>query len=108
MHLHHKSSRSTVTKSSEYETRYENVDIVITYAIRDTGLKYSIRSIDKDVSAADLVRHLVDGHGVGGGHKTMAGGFIPAENFPGDRSYGTFSRVRAIEFIESDGVNGRR
>jgi nanoRNase/pAp phosphatase (c-di-AMP/oligoRNAs hydrolase) len=99
---------SLLGSASDILLSVENVDIVVTYAIRDTGLKYSIRSIDKEVNAADLVRHLVDGHGVGGGHKTMAGGFIPAENFPGDRSYGTFSRVRAIEFIESDRVNGRR
>ncbi len=86
----------------------ENVDIVVAYAIRDTGLKYSIRSIDKNISAADLVRHLVQGYGVGGGHATMAGGFITTERFPIDRSYSTFSRFRAIEFVESVVVSGRR
>lgn len=78
----------------------ENVDIVVAYAIRDTGLKYSIRSIDKKVDASELVRYLVRGYGIGGGHASMAGGFIPADDFPKDRSYETFSRVRAIEFIE--------
>ena len=86
----------------------EDVDVVVAYAVRENGLKYSIRSIDPDVDAADLVRHLVHDYGVGGGHGTMAGGFIPAENFPGNRSYETYSRVRAIEFIEKDVIAGRR
>jgi nanoRNase/pAp phosphatase (c-di-AMP/oligoRNAs hydrolase) len=79
----------------------ENVDIVVAYSIRRTGIKYSIRSIDPRVNASDLARRIVDGYGVGGGHATMAGGFIPSERFPADRSHATFSRVRAIEFIES-------
>jgi nanoRNase/pAp phosphatase (c-di-AMP/oligoRNAs hydrolase) len=99
---------SLLGSASDILLSVENVDIVVAYAIRDTGLKYSIRSIDTNISAADLVRHLVKGYGVGGGHDTMAGGFIPAEEFPGDRSYGTFSRFRAIEFIEKDILSGRR
>jgi len=99
---------SLLGSASDILLSVENVDIVVAYAIRDTGLKYSIRSIDKYVSAAELVRHMVKGYGVGGGHDTMAGGFIPAEEFPVDRSYGTFSRFRAIEFIEKDTISGRR
>lgn len=99
---------SLLGSASDILLSVENVDIVVAYAIRDTGLKYSIRSIDKDVSAADLVRHLVEGYGVGGGHITMAGGFIRGETFPDNRSYETFSRVRAIEFVEMDSVSGRR
>lgn len=98
---------SLLGSASDILLSVENVDVVVSYAIRSTGLKYSIRSIDKNISAADLVRHLVKGYGIGGGHVTMAGGFIPAENFPEDRSYGTFSRVRAIEFIENEIENGR-
>jgi len=99
---------SLLGSASDILLSVENVDIVVAYAIRENGLKYSIRSIDQDVSAADLVRHIVRGCGVGGGHRTMAGGFIPNDCFPESRSYGTFSRVRAIEFIEADIVSGRR
>jgi nanoRNase/pAp phosphatase (c-di-AMP/oligoRNAs hydrolase) len=81
----------------------ENVDVVVAYAIRDNGLKYSIRSIDANVDASALVRFLVRDYGIGGGHAAMAGGFIPADNFPKDRSFETFSRVRTIEFIEKGG-----
>ncbi len=81
----------------------ENVDVVVAYAIRDNGLKYSIRSIDQNIPADRLVRFIVSGLGVGGGHATMAGGFIPAEKFPADKSYGTFTRVRTIGFVERNG-----
>jgi nanoRNase/pAp phosphatase (c-di-AMP/oligoRNAs hydrolase) len=86
----------------------QDVDIVVAYAIRKNGLKYSIRSIDSRISAADLVRHLVGTCGIGGGHATMAGGFIPSDRFPENRSYGTYTRVRAIEYIEKDILEGRR
>lgn len=86
----------------------KDVDIVVAYAVREKGIKYSVRSIDPGVDAAELVRHLVAHCGIGGGHTTMAGGFIPAGSFPANRSYGTFSRVRAIEFIEKDVISGRR
>ena len=99
---------SLLGSASDILLSVENVDIVVAYAIRDNGLKYSIRSIDEYTSAAELVRHLVKGYGVGGGHATMAGGFISKEVFPKDRSYGTFSRFRAIEFIEKDVISGRR
>ncbi len=85
----------------------QDVDIVVAYAVRSNGLKYSIRSIDPDVDAAELVRHMVGTCGVGGGHQTMAGGFIPSECFPEKKSYGTYSRVKAIEFIERDVIEGR-
>ena len=78
----------------------ENVDIVVAYAVRKTGLKYSVRSIDKKVAASDLIKHIVGSYGVGGGHKTMAGGFIPKEKFPSDRSYATYTRVAAVNYVE--------
>ena len=99
---------SLLGSASDIFLSVENVDIVVAYAIRDNGLKYSVRSIDETVQADHLVRHIVAGLGVGGGHRTMAGGFIPADRFPADRSYETFTRVRTIDYIEGDGLNGRR
>ena len=93
---------SLLGSASDILLSVENVDIVVAYSVRQSGIKYSIRSLDPDVSAADLVRHLVKDYGIGGGHATMAGGFIGSAGFPTDRSPGTFSRVRAINFIERD------
>ena len=77
------------------------VNIVIAYAVRDIGVKLSIRSIKENIKASDLVRHLVEGCGVGGGHDNMAGGFIPAENLSPNRVLDTFIKKRAITFYEN-------
>jgi nanoRNase/pAp phosphatase (c-di-AMP/oligoRNAs hydrolase) len=76
------------------------VNIVVAYASRETGIKLSIRSTTPRIKANDLVRCLVEGIGVGGGHDHMAGGFIPRENLIGNRSVDTFLKHRAIAFYE--------
>ena len=76
------------------------VNIVVAYAVRDKGIKLSVRSTCMEVKANNLVRHLVEGCGVGGGHDNMAGGFIPAEKLSSLRSLDTFIKHRAIGFYE--------
>ena len=79
------------------------VNIVVAYAIRESGIKLSVRSTRRGIKANDLVRYLVEGIGVGGGHDHMAGGFIPRENLIGGRSIDTFLKHRAINFYEQTG-----
>jgi len=76
------------------------VNIVVAYAVKEKGIKLSVRSICGKVKANDLVRFLVEGCGVGGGHDNMAGGFIPIENLSKSRVLDTFIKHRAIEFYE--------
>jgi hypothetical protein len=47
-----------------------------------------------------MVRQLVEGCGVGGGHDNMAGGFIPTENLASSRVLDTFLKHRAITVYE--------
>ena len=76
------------------------VNIVIAYAERETGVKLSVRSISDGIKANDLVRALVEGCGVGGGHDNMAGGFIPREKLRASRELDTFIKHRSIAFYE--------
>jgi nanoRNase/pAp phosphatase (c-di-AMP/oligoRNAs hydrolase) len=76
------------------------VNIVIAYAVRDNGIKLSVRSTCEKIKANDMVRFLVEGCGVGGGHDNMAGGFIPTENLSNFRLLDTFLKHRAIAFYE--------
>jgi len=76
------------------------VNIVIAYAVKEKGIKLSVRSISNNIKANDLVRFIVEGYGVGGGHDNMAGGFIPIENLSASRVLDTFIKHRAIEFYE--------
>ena len=76
------------------------IKIVVAYAVRESGIKLSIRSTSNKIKANDLVRCLVEGCGVGGGHDNMAGGFIPMENLKQSRLLDTFIKHRAIAFYE--------
>jgi nanoRNase/pAp phosphatase (c-di-AMP/oligoRNAs hydrolase) len=79
------------------------VNIVVAYAIRNTGIKLSVRSTCPRIKANDLVRRIVADSGVGGGHDHMAGGFIPRENLSDSRLIDTFIKHRAISFYEQAG-----
>ena len=76
------------------------VNIVIAFSERENGIKLSVRSITGKIKANDLVRYLVEGCGVGGGHDNMAGGFIPRENLSASRVLDTIIKHRAITFYE--------
>ena len=78
------------------------VEIVIAYAVRENGIKLSVRSTCDKILANNLVRHLVEGCGVGGGHDNMAGGFIPLENLSPLRVLDTFLKHRAIAYYEKN------
>ncbi len=77
------------------------VNVVVAYSPRPEGIKFSLRSIDGMVSAEDMVKNLLKDMGFGGGHRSMAGGFLPRENMPDNRSIHTFVRHRAISYLES-------
>ena len=91
---------SLLGAASDIVITISGVDVVVSYSMRDAGVKYSTRSVTPRVNAGRLVRHIVDGYGIGGGHDSMAGGFITREKFPLGRSVDTFTRHRAIGFIE--------
>jgi nanoRNase/pAp phosphatase (c-di-AMP/oligoRNAs hydrolase) len=76
------------------------VEIVIAYSIRENGIKFSIRSTCSKIKANAMVRCIVEGCGVGGGHDNMAGGFIPNENLSASRLLDTFVKHRAIAYYE--------
>lgn len=66
---------------SDFILALDVVEVSIVYANRSDGIKFSVRSeITDRVDAGSLTREALKGIGNGGGHKTMAGGFIPAEN----------------------------
>lgn len=65
---------------SDFILSLDVVDVSIVYAVRKDGLKFSVRSEVDEVDAGELVEKALDGYGGGGGHKTMAGGFVPKES----------------------------
>ena len=77
------------------------VNLVVAYSPRENGIKFSLRSIIPEVSAEEMIRYILQGRGFGGGHHSMAGGFLPGENLEEGKSLHTFIRHRAISFIEN-------
>ena len=73
------------------------VDISIVYAVRRDGIKFSVRSEHGDIDAGKMVAKVLKDYGSGGGHREMAGGFIPKENM--DRIDGMHARIEE-EFMK--------
>ena len=63
------------------------IDVAVIYNDRAEGVKFSVRSERPDVDAGKLVSEALFGLGRGGGHSTMAGGFVPADVFATLGSY---------------------
>ncbi len=80
----------------------EGTSIVVSYAKRPDGIKFSVRSGEKYIYADELVKYILKDKGVGGGHKEMAGGFIPLEEmyFLQNKELDTYVRYRTIGFVE--------
>lgn len=56
------------------------VDVAVVHARREDGIKLSVRSEVASVNAGNLVAKALTKIGKGGGHSSMAGGYIPKEN----------------------------
>jgi len=65
---------------SDFILALDVVDVSIVYSVRKDGLKFSVRSEVEAVDAGKLVAAALSGYGSGGGHKAMAGGFVPNES----------------------------
>lgn len=53
------------------------VEVAIVFSYREDGIKISVRSEDPHIHAGNLIHGALAEVGSGGGHATMAGGFIP-------------------------------
>jgi nanoRNase/pAp phosphatase (c-di-AMP/oligoRNAs hydrolase) len=91
---------SLLASAGDIVLSLDTVDVVVAYSMRPSGMKLSVRSEAEAVKANDLARFVLEGLGFGGGHNHMAGGFLPADKLPADRSLDTFVRHRAILFVE--------
>lgn len=95
---------SLLGTASDIVTTISGVNVVVSYSIRDSGIKFSTRSINGKIKANNLVRFILDGIGFGGGHDSMAGGFLPADKMDDNKNLDTFVRHRAITYIEETHV----
>lgn len=73
-----------VAMLSDFLLSLVEVEAVVLYAKRQNGIKFSFRSERSDVHAGEMAKLCLDGLGNGGGHATMAGGFVQNGVLPDD------------------------
>lgn len=65
-----------VAMISDFILSLNVVNVAVVYAVRDNGLKFSVRSEIKEVNAGRITFEALKDIGSGGGHQAMAGGSI--------------------------------
>lgn len=61
---------------SDFLLSLSEIEVVILFSRRENGYKFSIRSERKDIHAGNLANAVLSPIGNGGGHASMAGGFV--------------------------------
>ena len=93
-------SEAMLGQISDFILTLREVDFVLSHTFRDNGLKFSARSSSKYIDASMVIRHALSTFGDGGGHSTMAAGFIP--NVANENVVSTIATIadeRAIAYI---------
>lgn len=62
---------------SDFVLALDEVGLSVVYSIKSDGIKLSVRSDSIKLDAGRLTNEALKGIGNGGGHPTMAGGFVP-------------------------------
>ena len=65
---------------TEFILSLASVNVSIVYAYRSEGLKFSVRSEMPSIDCGNLIQKALKGIGSGGGHYSMAGGFVPYDS----------------------------
>ncbi len=70
-------SEAIIGSISDFLLTVSEVDFTLVYSYRVGGLKFSVRSESRAVDAGKVIKEALKGFGDGGGHATMAAGFLP-------------------------------
>lgn len=62
---------------SDFIMSLDEVTFSVVYSYRAGGIKFSVRNEEIGLDAATVIRECLSGYGSGGGHATMAAGFVP-------------------------------
>lgn len=68
---------SLIASISDFMLSLSEVDCSIVYSLRQDGIKLSVRSCDPNIDSGKIANLALRGIGSGGGHQSMAGGFVP-------------------------------
>lgn len=68
-----------IANISDFMLALKEVSFSVVYSRKDGGIKLSVRSEKSSLDAGKIISKALEGIGNGGGHASMAGGFIPFE-----------------------------
>lgn len=91
-------SESTLGQISDFLITLREIDFIVVHSYRDSGVKFSVRSENAKLDAAEIIKSVLSDCGDGGGHTTMAAGFIP--NIQNTNSATTISILIEQRFLE--------
>lgn len=69
--------QALIASVSDFMLALVTVSFSVVYSRNSEGIKLSVRSEKKALDAGKIVARALEGIGSGGGHATMAGGFVP-------------------------------
>ncbi len=73
-------SDGLIASIGDFILKLTEVEFAIAYCKKGDGLKFSVRSEIYYLDAGTITQNALDGIGTGGGHSTMAGGYMPFKN----------------------------
>lgn len=86
---------------SDFLMSLKEVEFSIVYSRRNSGVKFSLRNETDYYDAGKIIEKALQGLGSGGGHKTMAGGFIPDTALKNlDSSFDSFIENWILEILK--------
>lgn len=96
-------SEAIIGSISDFLLTLAEIDITLVYSYRMGGLKFSVRSASPVVDAGLLIKDALDNIGDGGGHTTMAAGFVPGLKTEVEiYDIGDLVEQRVIEFVANN------
>jgi nanoRNase/pAp phosphatase (c-di-AMP/oligoRNAs hydrolase) len=79
----------------------KEVEFAVVYSPRQSGIKFSVRNEIENIDAGKAINVVLNGIGNGGGHKTMAGGFLPSTKLLEIGEIDSFIEDKFLEIIKS-------
>lgn len=70
-------SEAIIGTLSDFLLTLSEIECALVYSYRVGGLKFSIRSENSSLDAGKIIKEALKGYGDGGGHATVAAGFLP-------------------------------
>lgn len=84
---------------SDFIMSLDKVMFSVVYSYRAGGIKFSVRNEEIGLDAATVIRECLKGYGSGGGHTTMAAGFVPNVSEDDAKNVSKEIEERIIEMV---------